>query len=79
MSAESKFALEAVARKVAIPEPSPEIPVLTGNPVAFASTPLAGVPRAGVMNVGDVLKTNTPVPLSSLITEASCAEVVAAN
>ena len=47
-------------------------------PVQFVSTPLAGVPRAGVTSVGLVAKTNAPLPVSSEITPANCAEVVAA-
>ena len=45
----------------------------------FVRMPLAGVPSAGVTSVGDVAKTNVPVPVSSDITPASCADVVAAN
>ena len=33
----------------------------------------------GVVRVGDVQNTSDPVPVSSLITPASCAEVVEAN
>jgi hypothetical protein len=36
-------------------------------------------PSAGVTNVGVLANTNAPVPVSSEITPASCAEVVAAN
>ena len=36
-------------------------------------------PKDGVVSVGEVLNTNAPDPVSSLITPASCAEVVAAN
>ena len=41
-----------IARAVAMPVPSPEIPVDTGNPVTFVITPDAGVPSAGVVSVG---------------------------
>jgi hypothetical protein len=54
VTALAKLALDGVARNVATPEPSPEIPVDTGSPVAFVSTPEDGVPSAGVVNVGDV-------------------------
>ena len=37
-----------------MPVPRPSIPVATGRPVAFVRTPDAGVPRAGVVSVGDV-------------------------
>lgn len=33
-----KFVLVGVAKNVAIPEPKPEIPVDTGNPVALVNT-----------------------------------------
>lgn len=51
----------------------------TGSPVQFVSVPEEGVPSAGVTNVGEFAKTREPVPVSSLITPASCAEVVDAN
>ena len=51
----------------------------SGKPVAFVSTPLAGVPSAGDTRVGFVANTNAPVPVSSLITLASSADVVAAK
>jgi hypothetical protein len=37
-----------------MPVPRPEIPVDTGRPVAFVSVPADGVPRSGVVSVGDV-------------------------
>ena len=46
-------------------------------PVQFVKTPEAGVPKAGVTNVGLVAKTKEPEPVSSLITPLNCAEVVA--
>jgi hypothetical protein len=66
VTAAAKFALEGVAKNVAIPAPSPEIPVLIGNPVQLVNVPLAGVPRAGVTNVGDVEPTKFPVPVCPL-------------
>ena len=42
----------------------PVTPVDNGRPVAFVNTPDAGVPRAGVTNVGDVANTNAPEPVS---------------
>ena len=44
VTAEERLELEGVARNVAMPEPSPETPVLMGNPVAFVRTREAGVP-----------------------------------
>lgn len=52
VTAAAKFALLGVAKKVAIPVPSPEIPVPTGSPVTLVMTPDAGVPRAGAVIVG---------------------------
>ena len=41
----------------------PVTPVVKGNPVAFVKTPDAGVPSAGVTNVGLLDKTVLPVPV----------------
>jgi hypothetical protein len=41
----------------------PETPVLNGRFVQLVNVPLAGVPRTGVMNVGDVFSTLAPVPV----------------
>lgn len=49
-----------------------------GN-VAFAKLTDVGVPSIGVTSVGEVPKTSKPVPVSLLITPASCADVVDAN
>ena len=46
VSAASRLVDDGVARKVATPEPNPEIPVLIGNPVAFVRVPDEGVPSA---------------------------------
>ena len=48
----------------------PVTPVVRGNPVRFVATPDVGVPKIGVTNVGEVAKTNEPVPVSS-VTAAS--------
>ena len=52
VTAEIRLALDGVARNVATPVPSPEIPVETGSPVQLVNVPLAGVPNAGVVNDG---------------------------
>ena len=57
----------------------PVTPVVNGSPVQFVSVPDVGVPNTGVVSVGDVANTNSPLPVSSLITPANCADVVAAN
>ena len=48
-------------------------------PVMLVPTSADGVPRAGVTSVGEVPKTNAPVPVSSLITPSNCADDVAEN
>lgn len=50
--AAARLALLGVARNVATPVASPEIPVDTGSPVQLDKVPLAGVPSAGADNVG---------------------------
>ena len=79
VSIAARFTLVGVARNVAAPVARPLMPVATGSPVQEARLPLEGVPSTGVTSVGDVLKTARPVPVSSVRTPASCAEVVAAN
>jgi hypothetical protein len=74
VTAEIKFALEGVARKVATPVPRPETPVLIGKPVALVKTPLAGVPSAGVTKVGLLANTKAPDPVSSDTAEAKLAD-----
>jgi hypothetical protein len=75
VTAEIKFALEGVARKVATPVPRPETPVLIGKPVALVKVPLEGVPRAGVTRVGLLANTKAPLPVSSVTAEAKLAEL----
>jgi len=41
----------------------PVTPVVNGKPVALVSVPDVGVPRIGVIKVGDVDKTLSPVPV----------------
>lgn len=79
VKAAARFAELGVVRNVATPAPNPETPVVIGKPVAFVSVPDVGVPRTGVTNVGLVANTSAPLPVSSLMTPASCADVVAAN
>ena len=43
----------------------PVTPVVSGNPVAFVSVTLVGVPSKGVTNVGDVDSTTDPVPIGA--------------
>lgn len=64
--APAKLELEGVAKKVAIPEPRPLIPVETGKPVAFVNVTDCGVPKIGVTNVGLLLKTTLAEPVLSV-------------
>jgi hypothetical protein len=41
----------------------PVTPVVKGNPVAFVSVNALGVPKFGVVSVGDVLRTTEPLPV----------------
>jgi hypothetical protein len=41
----------------------PETPVVNGNPVQLINVPEVGVPKIGVINVGDVFSTFDPVPV----------------
>ena len=66
VTAAARFVDDGVARKVATFVPSPDTPVAIGNPVQFVRVPDVGVPRMGVARVGDVAKTNEPVPVSSV-------------
>jgi hypothetical protein len=71
VSAAAKLADEGVAKKVATLAAKPETPVEIGRPVQFVRVPEPGVPNAGVMKVGVLLKTTRPVPVSSDITPAN--------
>jgi hypothetical protein len=75
VTADARLALDGVARNVATPEPSPEIPVDTGSPVAFVSVAADGVPRFGVVSEGLVANTNEPEPVSSVTALAKLAEL----
>jgi hypothetical protein len=52
----------------------PVTPVVNGSPVQLVNTPLVGVPSKGVTNVGLVLNTFKPVPVSSVKAAAKLAE-----
>ncbi|MDR6389244.1 hypothetical protein [Paraburkholderia phenoliruptrix] len=51
------------ARPDATPAPRPLTPVAIGNPVALVSVAADGVPRFGVVRVGEFDKTTEPVPV----------------
>lgn len=73
VTAEIRFALEGVARKVATFAARPETPVLMGNPVQLVRVPLVGVPRMGVTRVGVSANTSAPVPVSPVTAAARLA------
>ncbi len=79
VTAVAKLAEDGVAKNVATPVAKPETPLEIGRPVQLVRVPEPGVPNTGDMKVGVLLKTTRPVPVSSEITPANCAEVVAAN
>ena len=56
---------------------APTVPLIfiEAVPVKFVTTPLLGVPSAGVTRVGLVANTLAPDPVSSVSAVASCAEV----
>ncbi len=74
VTAVARLADEGVPRKVATPAARPLTPVLIGKPVMLVATPLAGVPRAGVTNVGDVPNTSAPEPVSPVTAAARLAD-----
>ena len=74
VTAVARLAEEGVPKKVATLLPSPDTPVEIGSPVALVNVPDAGVPKAGVTNVGLVAKTNEPDPVSSVTALARLAE-----
>jgi hypothetical protein len=49
--------------------------VVKGKPVAEVKTAAEGVPKFGVTKVGEVEKTKTPVPVSSVKAESKFAEL----
>ena len=73
MTADARFALDGVAKNVATPVPRPLTPVLIGSPVALVSVAADGVPKLGVTRVGEVAKTNEPLPVSSVTAAAKLA------
>jgi hypothetical protein len=51
---------------VATPDPSPLTPDAMGSPVALVNVAADGVPRFGVVSVGDVARTALPVPVAAV-------------
>ena len=65
-------AVVPVIEPVLVPVPplatgkTPVTPVVSGSPVAFVNTAALGVPKAGVVNVGDEDKTTLPLPVEEV-------------
>ena len=78
VTAVAKLAEDGVAKNVATLAAKPETPVEIGRPVQLVNVPEVGVPNNGVVRVGEVANTKSPLPVSSEITAANSAEEVAA-
>jgi len=75
VTAPVRFALVVTVEALVAVAAFPPIFNAVAVPVTFVITPEAGVPKAGVTNVGLVANTAAPVPVSSVSAVASCAEV----
>jgi hypothetical protein len=63
-----------------LPSATVKVALVAGAVMATLLIEVAlATPRVGVVRDGEVAKTNAPLPVSSLITPASCDDVVAAN
>ena len=59
---------------LAVVAPTVPLMLMEAVPVRFVTTPLAGVPNAGVTNVGEFANTRAPVPVSSDTAAAKLAD-----
>jgi hypothetical protein len=59
----ARLKLVGVPKKVAMPVPRPETPVLIGRPVAFVRVRTEGVPRAGLTRTGLFENTTALLPV----------------
>jgi hypothetical protein len=71
--AAARLAEDGVANQVPTLVPRPVIPEI-GRPVALVRTSVDGVPRFGVVKVGEVPKTRAPLPVSLVRALARAAE-----
>lgn len=71
----AKFAEVGLAKNAAMSEAMPDTPVDIGRLMQLVRSPLNGVPRRGATNVGALLNTSTPEPVSSTMAAISCADV----
>lgn len=69
----------ALPSAAATPVPRPDTPVEIGNPVAFVSVAAEGVPRLGVVRVGDVARTIAPDPVTPGFAQVNPVLVVHCN
>jgi hypothetical protein len=74
VKANAKLADDGVAKKVATLAAKPDTPVEIGSPVQLVRVPEVGVPNNGVVRVGDVANTKSPVPVSSVTADSKLAE-----
>jgi hypothetical protein len=74
VTAAAKLADEGVPKKVATLAAKPETPVEIGRPVQLVRVPDVGVPNNGVVRVGDVANTKSPVPVSSVTADNKLAD-----
>ena len=74
VSAAAKLAEDGVAKNVATLAAKPETPVEIGRPVQLVNVPEVGVPNNGVVRVGDVANTKSPVPVSSVTADIKFAD-----
>jgi hypothetical protein len=73
---ESAVAVRVVTVAAAgVVAPTVPLMLMEAVPVRLVTTPDAGVPKAGVTNVGEVAKTREPVPVSSVMAAARFAEL----
>lgn len=74
VKAESAVAVRVVTVATAgVVAPTVPLMLIEAVPVRLVTTPDAGVPKAGVTNVGEVAKTREPVPVSSVTAAARLA------
>lgn len=62
----------ALPKPVATPVPRPDTPVEMGSPVPCVRVTDDGVPRAGVVSDGEVLRTTEPVPVEDVTPVPPC-------
>ena len=70
VTAAARLALDAAPRKAATLGPKPSMPVDTGKPIAFTRLTALGVPKFGVVSVGEVANTSPPDPVSPVTAAA---------